>query len=135
MIYIATHSLEGKKVMKIKEVAENNNLPVAFTAKLMGILTKFKLVQSQTGPNGGFFLDPDKMHEIKLSQIVNAIDGDFVYEGCGLGLDYCDASNPCPLHDHFKKIRNDLKTMLENTSIHDLALKVKSGESVLVRFE
>ncbi|HUH35950.1 MAG TPA: Rrf2 family transcriptional regulator [Moheibacter sp.] len=133
IIYIASHSLEGKKVVKIKEIAEVNKLPMAFTAKLMGILTRFNLVESQTGPNGGFFMDPNKMKDIKLSQIVNALDGDFVYKGCGLGLDYCDSENPCPLHQDFEKIRNDLKSMLETTTIDDLARKVKAGESVLVR--
>lgn len=133
MVYIATKSFEGKNIMKIKEVAESNNLPVAFTAKLMGLLSKHNLIQSQTGPNGGFYLDHKTMNEIKLSQIVEAIDGDFVYKGCGLGLDYCDDNNPCPLHDEFKEIRDNLKEMLENTSIYDLALKVKLGQSVLVR--
>lgn len=135
MVYIATNSFDGKNIMKIKDVAESNNLPVAFTAKLMGLLSKHNLIQSQTGPNGGFYLDHEKMHEIKLSQIVEAIDGDFVYKGCGLGLEYCDAENPCPLHDDFKHIRDGLKEMLENTSIYDLALKVKLGQSVLVRFD
>ncbi len=131
MVYIATNSFEGKNVMKIKEVAENSNLPVAFTAKLMGILSKHNLIQSQTGPNGGFYLEQEKLHEIKLSQIVQAIDGDFVYKGCGLGLNYCDIENPCPLHDDFKQIRDGLKNMLESTSIYDLAIKVKQGQSFL----
>lgn len=133
MIYIASQSLEEKKIIKIKEIAENGQLPMAFTAKLMGILTRFKLLESQTGPNGGFYLDPDKMKHIKLSQIVNAIDGDFVYKGCGLGLDYCDSENPCPLHHDFERIRGELKTMLETTSIEELARKINTGESVLVR--
>lgn len=133
VIYVATQSLDQQRMIKVGEIADNTNLPEAFTAKLLRILTKYDIIQSQTGPNGGFFLDIEKMSEIKLSQIVFAIDGDSVYKGCGLGLDKCDENNPCPMHHYFVDIRTQLSSMLENTSIHDLALKVKSGESVLIR--
>ncbi len=132
VIYITTQSLEGRRI-KVGEVAENSDLPVAFTAKLLGILVKNNIVRSQTGPNGGFFVEASRLEKIKLCEIVFAIDGNSVYEGCGLGLKTCDAQNPCPLHDDFVKIRNELKCMLETTSIYDLAMKLKKGESVLVR--
>lgn len=133
VIYIATQSLDDKKIIKVGEIAKNTGMPMAFTAKLLGGLSKNGLIQSQTGPNGGFYFDKHKMKEVKLSEIVRVIDGDAVYNGCGLGLDYCDAENPCPLHENFAHIRAELRDMLKNTSIYDLAQKVKSGESVLVR--
>ena len=73
------------------------------------------------------------MKTVKLSAIVSAIDGDQIYSGCGLGLKECDESKPCPLHDKFKDIRNDLKHMLEHTSLHDLALGLNNGLSFLKR--
>lgn len=133
VIYIATQSLDQKRMIKVGEIAKNSGLPEAFTAKLLRILTKYGIIQSQTGPNGGFYLDLETMNHVKLSQIVQAIDGDSVYKGCGLGLNQCDEKNPCPLHEHFVSIRTQLSNMLENTSIHDLALKVRSGETVLIR--
>lgn len=132
MIYIATQSLEGKRV-KIGDVAENAGSPEAFTAKVLGLLTKHNIVISQTGPNGGFEIHEKLMKETKLSQIVSAIDGDSVYNGCGLGLEQCDETHPCPLHSQFAKIRSDLKKMLETTTIYDLAAKLKNGEIVLMR--
>lgn len=132
IIYITTQSLEGRRI-KVGEIAENSDLPLAFTAKLLGILTKVNIVRSQTGPNGGFYIEPERLREIKLEEIVAAIDGNSVYEGCGLGLSHCDAQNPCPLHIDFIKIRTELKTMLKTTTVFDLAMKLKSGESVLVR--
>ena len=131
-IYITTQSLEGRRI-KVAEIAENANSPIAFTAKLLGILNKHKILSSQTGPNGGFFIEPTKIREIKLEEIVSAIDGNSVYEGCGLGLDSCDSENPCPLHNEFINIRNELKIMLQTTSVYDLAMKLKAGESVLIR--
>ncbi len=132
VIFLTTQSIEGRRV-KVGEIAENAGSPLAFTAKLLGILGKHKIVQSQTGPNGGFYIELERTKEVKLSQIVFAIDGNSVYEGCGLGLTNCDAQNPCPLHDDFANIRNELKAMLESTSVFDLAMKLKTGNATLVR--
>ena len=56
IIYIATQSMDGKRV-KIGDVVENSGSPEAFTAKVLGSLTKYHIVNSYTGPNGGFFID------------------------------------------------------------------------------
>lgn len=132
IIYIASRSIEGDRV-KIGEVAENVNSPVAFTAKILGALVKHNIVQSVKGPYGGFYLEASKMKTIKISDIVYAIDGDSIYNGCGLGLSECDSKKPCPLHDRFVKIRADLKNMLNNTTIIDLAEGLKSGKTMLIR--
>lgn len=132
VIYLTKQSAEGRRI-KVAEIAENAGSPMAFTSKLLGILTKHKIVESQTGPAGGFYVNLEKSKSIQLSQIVLAIDGNSVYEGCGLGLKQCDAQNPCPLHEDFVKIRVELKRMLNSTSMYDLAMKLKNGESVLIR--
>lgn len=130
-IYIATQSLEGNRV-KIDEVAKKSDSPEAFTAKVLGKLTKHKIVNSYKGPNGGFEVDLDKIKDIKVKDIVYAIDGDEVYNNCALGLKKCGDENPCPIHDSFIKIRVELKNVLTRTSIHELAVGLRSGKSTLL---
>ncbi len=132
IIYIATRSLEGHRV-KIGDVADNSGSPEAFTAKILGTLTKSNIVNSLKGPYGGFEMDIDRMKQIKVSEIVYAIDGDSIYNGCALGLSECSNETPCPMHDKFFKIRDELKKMLETTTVYDLATELKSGKSILVR--
>ena len=132
IIYIATQSLEGKRV-KIVDVVENSGSPAAFTGKVLGSLTKHNIVHSLTGPHGGFYIDPGRMKRVRASDIVFAIDGDTVYNGCALGLTECSNTQPCPMHDKFVKVRNELKKMLETTTVHDLAIGLKSGKTILVR--
>lgn len=132
MIYIATQSLEGKRV-KISDVAENSGSPEAFTGKVLGALTKHHIVHSQTGPYGGFYIEPEKMKQIRMSDIVFAIDGDSIYNGCGLGLKECSNDMPCPMHDKFLKVRGEIRKMLETTTIYDLAVGLKSGKTILIR--
>ncbi len=132
IIYIATESLENRRV-KIGDVADNTASPEAFTAKILGLLTRHRIVNSLKGPNGGFEIGLNRMKEVQLSDIVFAIDGDSIYNGCALGLSECNAAEPCPMHEKFVKVRNELKKMLETTSIYDLATKLRAGESILIR--
>lgn len=132
VIYIATQSLEGKRV-KIGDVVENSGSPEAFTAKVLGALTRHKIVNSLTGPYGGFNIDRKRMKELKLKDIVYVIDGDAIYKGCALGLPECDGDHPCPMHDKFVQVRDALKQILETTTIYDLAIGLKAGKTVLLR--
>lgn len=129
-IFIAINSYEGKRVSP-KEIAEEINSPQAFTAKILQALVRHKVINSVKGAYGGFEVDKNELKYIKLAQIVKAIDGDSIYNGCGLGLEKCDENHPCPVHDKFKGVRDELKQMLENTSLEELALNIKSGASFL----
>lgn len=129
-IFIAIKSYDGKRVSP-KEISKEIDSPQAFTAKILQALVKNEVVNSIKGAYGGFEIDVNKIKTIKLAQIVNAIDGDNIYNGCGLGLHKCDENHPCPVHDKFKSVREGLKDMLENTSLEELALNIKSGASYL----
>lgn len=132
IIYIATQSMEGKRV-KIGDIVENSGSPEAFTGKVLGALTKHNIVDSQKGPYGGFYIDTAQMKSVRLSDIVYAIDGDSLYNGCALGLKECSHTAPCPMHEKFVQVRSDLKEMLESTSIYDLATGLKAGKTTLIR--
>ncbi len=128
--FIAISSREGGRV-STKEIAENINSPKAFTAKILQALVKHNIVNSVKGAFGGFEIDKNAISCIKIAEIVNAIDGDSIYKNCALGLETCDESHPCPVHDKFKDVRDRLRHMLENTTLEELALNIKSGSSFL----
>ena len=130
--YIASQSLEGRRV-SLKEIAKEIDSPVAFTAKILQQLSKNQIVDSIKGAAGGFEIQRNGIDAINLSQIVYAIDGDNVYTGCGLGLRKCNANKPCPVHDKFVQIRNDLRYMLENTSLYEMTAGLEVGLTFLKR--
>lgn len=129
-IFIAKKSSEGKRVNP-KEISEEINSPQAFTAKILQALVRYDIINSTKGAYGGFEIDKASLPDIKLSQIVNAIDGDTIYKGCGLGLGYCNENHPCPVHHKFKEIRDNLKEMLETTTLEELASDYKNGSVFL----
>lgn len=130
--YIALQSLEMNRV-SLKEIASEIDSPIAFTAKILHKLAKNDILESVKGPYGGFQIKKERIDSIKLANIVAAIDGDNIYNGCALGLDKCNALQPCPLHEKFVGIRGDLKKMLENTSLYEVATGLEVGLTFLKR--
>ncbi|HEU4789749.1 MAG TPA: Rrf2 family transcriptional regulator [Flavobacterium sp.] len=129
-IFIASESYQNKRV-GLKDIAKKIDSPEAFTAKILQILSKDNIINSIKGVGGGFEIPRETMKEIKLAQIVNALEGDRVFTGCGLGLTHCSEDHPCPMHEKFKSIRNELAFMLENTNLEELALGIKTGDTFL----
>jgi Rrf2 family protein len=132
IVYIAEQSYNDNRV-NIKEIAKAIDSPEPFTAKILQILSRAGIVDSLKGPTGGFLMSHTQMDEIHLSHIVAAIDGDQVFVGCGLGLKGCSNEKPCPVHDKFGVIRNELRHMLETTSVSELAKGLKEGLTFLKR--
>jgi Rrf2 family protein len=131
VIYIWKQSQIGQKV-GAKEIAAYVDAPEPFTAKILQELVRKKIIGSQKGPTGGFYVS--KEHEgFTLKDLVVVIDGDELFSGCGLGLRQCSESNPCPLHHEIVKVRTEVIQMLTKKSLKQLAEEVESGETVLSR--
>ncbi len=131
-LFIAQKSLHQQRV-SLKEIASEIDSPIAFTAKILQSLARSGMVDSHKGPTGGFEMDRTKMDTITLNEIVHAIDGDQIFHGCGLGLKQCDANHPCPVHEKFVVIRENLTQMLQNTTVYELASGLDIGLTLLKR--
>lgn len=132
MIYLAQQSVLNRR-SSLREVAQAINSPTSFTAKILQSLAKVDIVEGNKGPNGGYLIRDDRLPIITLREIVQAIDGENIYRGCALGLEECNEFKPCPMHDQFKQIRDELKDMLENTRVLELAKGINQGITFLKR--
>ena len=115
LIFIAQKSKDGSRI-SIKDISSGIDSPEYFIAKILQDLSRKGFVQSAKGPNGGFYMD-DANLEQSVADIVREIDGDKLFSGCGLGLKECSEDHPCPIHNDFKHIRQEIKTMLEESRI------------------
>lgn len=129
-LHIALQSEEGRRV-SLKDIADGVDSPVAFTAKILQQLARSGIIHSVKGPAGGYEMDKDQRKSVSLCQIVEAIDGDQIYNGCGLGLPECNEAKPCPVHHEFKVIRDQLREMLETTNVEKLMTGLHSGIAFL----
>lgn len=129
-VFIAKESVSGNRV-NLKQIANSINSPEAYTAKILQQLVKAKVISSVKGKFGGFEMDKDNLENIKLVTIIKAIDGDGLYHSCILGLVECDSNKPCALHSRVFSIRNDLRDMLEKTSMFNLIDDIDKGLAFL----
>lgn len=132
MIYLATHS-SSKERAKIGDIAASIGSPKPFTAKILGDLVRSDIAASYTGPNGGFAVEEAQAKKTQVIDIVKAIDGDALFTNCALGLKECSSKNPCPIHEDFVGVRNDLIKTLEKTTLHDLVIGIESGKTILMK--
>ena len=129
-LFIAQRSQEGIRV-SLKEIAQAIDSPEAFTAKILQSLVKANVIDSYKGPKGGFSIEKAHLERISLKEVVVALDGSHLFNVCVLGLDKCNAKQPCPVHNQFVGIREQLNATLANTSLSQVAEELKTGESVL----
>ncbi|NOT94058.1 RrF2 family transcriptional regulator [Ferruginibacter sp.] len=126
-IYIAKKSSAEKKI-GIEEIAKAIDSPQSFTAKILQALTKEnKIVSSVRGPNGGFFLI-EKQKKLPVRSILQAMGEDEILEKCVLGLKRCSEVQPCPMHEQYKSIKQQLIKLFVSKTIQQLADDMKDGE-------
>ena len=124
VLYIAKQSQEDKRP-NVAEIAKAVDSPEPFTAKICQQLARSGVVLSKKGPNGGFYVENGK--DIRLIDIVRAIDGNKLFTGCGLGFKECSETKPCPIHFEFKHTRDALEEMLINTSVFKISEGLEKG--------
>ena len=124
MIYIAQQSRDGSMI-NIKEIAGKINSPEIFIGKILQGLSKQGFLQSSKGRYGGFYIS-DEEAKFSLADIITAIDGDKMFQGCGLGLAFCSEANPCPIHNTYKQARDQLQEIYGKTTLSQF----RTGNSV-----
>lgn len=62
------------KKMKAKEIAEETNISLRFTLKILRKLILAKIVSSFKGVNGGYILNADP-RSVSFGEVIEAIDG------------------------------------------------------------
>lgn len=122
VLYLST---KERRLFNAKEISEELKVPKEYVSKVLQMLTSSGIVGSKKGKNGGFFLAKEPI-EIKLIDIVEAIDGLDVFKTCVLGFPGCSYETPCPVHDKWGKLREEAYKMLSEETLEDLKEKTKN---------
>lgn len=112
------------KMISIKELAKNLDIPYHFLAKILQDLAYKGLLVSQKGSSGGFALTtaPEK---ITLFHIVEEIDGvDFTHR-CVMGFPECSSRSPCAVHERWVELREGIYSMLVSENIAEMVKGMK----------
>ncbi|GAA4334503.1 Rrf2 family transcriptional regulator [Flaviaesturariibacter amylovorans] len=128
ILYIATSSDSGAPV-QTEAIARELGVPMHFTRKVLKQLAQKGILVSSKGQRGGFLL-AEGVLEKPLIELVEATDGVALFHTCILRLRACDHRNPCPMHEHFKGIQDDIRTVLSSHTIGGL---LSPGRAALLR--
>ena len=112
-------------ILNATEISEELKVPKEFVSKVLQTLTNSNIVGSKKGKNGGFYLNK-KPQDVRLIEIVAAIDGYETFEKCVLGFPGCSNNNPCPVHNHWGQIRDKALKMLSAETLEDFKEKTKN---------
>jgi Rrf2 family iron-sulfur cluster assembly transcriptional regulator len=108
---------EGAGVaLKAREIAAKENIPYAFLAKVLHQLVRAGIVSSSPGLTGGFRLRLAPS-EVALIQIVEAVDGLAQFRQCFTGIAECNELSPCPMHDSWQKVKEEILKYLRETTL------------------
>jgi len=129
VIYLGSR-LGEKNRPDIQTIAQSIHENEHTVGKLLQQLVKAKIIKSQKGPHGGFYISEDQM-KLPLINIVRTIDGNDVFTKCGLGFSNCSDSRPCPFHKHYKKIREYFREVSETNSIESFCAELNAGSVFL----
>lgn len=102
------------------EISKRENIPLPMMGKILQDLRRKKLIESQRGPGGGFFLarPPDT---ILLRDVVEAIDGLDRFKQCVLGMPQCNEKSPCLLHSSWKEAKTHITNYMDTTTLAQMA--------------
>ena len=113
------HLARARPVCGAREISRNQHVPYHFIGKVLQELKAKGLVKSIRGAGGGFTL-ARPAEEIRLMEVLEAVEHDHFFERCLYGFTSCSDGNPCPLHEGWKPIKQTLEVYLNNHTIGDL---------------
>lgn len=108
------------RTMRAETIARNQDIPLKFLLSILNELRRARLVRSRRGQEGGYLLAaPAK--SIALADVMRAIEGPLanVHDKSLREIRYPGAASP--LTDVWKAIRASLRSVLETTTVADLA--------------
>lgn len=121
---------KGKPLL-IRSIAEATGIPTPYLAKIIHILGKKGIVETQRGIGGGvIFLGDPK--ELSLYDLCQHMNDPITKQRCMLGCSDCSDERACPCHKFWVKHRKKEIDFLKSTTVADIKLFEKK-ESKRIR--
>jgi Rrf2 family protein len=116
---------ESKLVVPSDTISQVLKIPKEFVSKILQSLRDSGIISSVKGKSGGFFLAKSPS-DIKLIDVVAAIDGLEMFNSCVLGFQECSPDAPCPVHNSWGELRTKAYDMLSGETLDQLIEKTLS---------
>ena len=118
----------GPEVVRIRDIAQQQNIPRRFLEQILNDLKSAGFVQSRRGVAGGYRLQraPD---EISLADIIRHLEGPLAPVGC-VSVNYyqrcsCPDEAKCAIRSVMQEVRDAIVGALEGVTVSHLCHRVR----------
>jgi Rrf2 family protein len=119
MLNLAQHYNNGEESVILKDVSDEEEISIRYLEQIIIPLKINRLVKSIRGAGGGYFLARDPS-EIKLSEVLHALEGSCCLVECVEDSDFCHRMPICTTYEIWKEASNLLKNYFDSITIQDL---------------
>lgn len=120
VIILSDMARQKEKVLSATMIAQSTRLPEPTVSKVLKSLSKFDLVNSVRGANGGYSLTKAP-ENINMAHVILATDGPVELTACvDNGSQCCDLADSCHMKGQWNPLNAAMKQALENVSLKEM---------------
>jgi Rrf2 family protein len=119
MLNLGLHYTNGNEAVILKNVSDEEEVSIRYLEQIIIPLKINKLVKSIRGAGGGYILSR-RPSDIKLSEILHALEGTCCLVDCVEDRDYCNRAAICATHETWKEATDLLKNYFNSITLQDL---------------
>jgi len=112
-------SAYGTGPMRLREIAQNQEISVRYLERMMNAMVTAGLVRSTRGQRGGFALSKSP-NTILLSQVVQAAEGPLSIVECVDDPEFCSRYEFCVTREIWEKLRAAVEDVLNSFTLQDM---------------
>jgi len=119
MLNLAYRYNNGNEAIILRSVSDEEDISIRYLEQIIIPLKINKLVKSIRGAGGGYTL-ARRPSDIKLSDILSALEGPCCLVDCVDDPDYCGRIHLCAPYEAWKEASTLLKNYFDNVTLQDL---------------
>lgn len=117
VVWISSQATDGP--IRASDVSEATDIPLPYASKILRRLVIAGILESRKGQGGGFSLALP-VEEVSFRDVLVAVDAYPREDRCVFGWAECDASEPCPLHGTWSRLRDSFGEWASGTTLAEV---------------
>jgi len=125
LLDLARH--QGDKLVQLKDIARRQNISLHYLEHIIAPLVGAGIVRSTRGARGGLQLTR-RPGEIKLSEVVQLLEGTITPVDCVIDPESCNRSDLCVTREVWGEMKKAIDNTLKAITLQDLVEREKGKE-------
>lgn len=125
LLDLALHA--GDEPVQLKDIAQRQEVSVHYLEHLVAPLIGGGILRSTRGARGGIQL-ARPASDIKLSEVIQLLEGTISPVECVIRPETCTRSRTCPTRDVWSEMKRAIDGILESTTLQNLVDKQRDKE-------